>query len=182
MTPPPIEHDDEPTGGGTPNVPALGVMGASQSPASPFSEAVSAIRETLVEAFGRQEMTTRKVSASTLAMAATGQPFDADRAWEIITAILEGNTMKRACEAAGLSRGTVYAWRLLVPKFDAMVKEAQAGLGEWYRDCAAEDDDAALMSSRLKLAASYDRRLRTTGAEEGDGGSGSILVQVVKLG
>jgi hypothetical protein len=193
MTPLPIDDEREPTGGGAPNLPACEVLGASQSPASPFSRSVSLVAETLAEAAGDLpadafECPVDWSGAPTPAalrklLAEHRTPaFDVDRAAEVLTSLWEGNTLKRTCEMTGLSRGTVMAWAALVPKFGELLEKAQTGLGQWFRDCAAEDADAALMGARLRLAASYDRRLRAAGAEGDAECGGSLVVQVVKLG
>jgi hypothetical protein len=195
MTSPPIEQDAEPTGGGTPNVPALGVMGASISPASPFSRTVAAVSETLpVSAEGRSdsELTRNgapvvwsgaptKAMLAALRHEAWCDPWDQKVASLVLHGIWEGLTLIRACESVGVARSTVMAWRRLVPEFDAAVKEARLSLGEYQQELAVAEGDPAMMSARLRAAASLDKRLRAGGDVE-EGGGGSITVQVLKIG
>lgn len=187
-TPPPIEHDADLTGGGTPNRDDRSVLGDQISPASIFPVPVSDPRETMAAAEVEEVKWDCPVAwdgaptpgaLRALLREVRTPRFDAERAVELLDTIAEGNTMKRALEMTGLSRATVLAWESLVPAFAAEVAKAETALGRWYRDCAAEDaDDPALMSARLRLAASYDRKIRTGDEQEG----GSLTVQVLKLG
>lgn len=175
-------------GGGTPNPGAEIPMGAQKSPASNFPT-VSPLREILDPAVPEAEddgfeypLTwtgePRKSTLRRLMREAWVPAFDVERAAEVIEAVWEGNTLKRALELAGLRRSVVKAWAVLVPKFGELLAEAQTGLGEWYRDCAAEQENPALMTAQLRLAASFDARIKG-----GDGAAeSSLVVQVVKLG
>lgn len=115
-----------------------------------------------------------------LALEARCPSFDADAAVLVLNAVDSGMTLKAVCETPGYPpRSTVRAWAHLVPKFAEYLEKAQRGLGDWYRDCAAEEKDPAMMSAMLRLAGSYDSKIKTGDAGEGSGG---ITVQVVKFG
>jgi hypothetical protein len=188
MTSPAPFDDHAQEGGGTPNSPSSLTVGAQSSPAAIFS-GVSPLIETLESAVPpieddgfdypvRWNGEPRKATMRRLLKEAWVPAFDVERAAEVIEAVWEGNTLKRALEMSGMRRSVVKAWAVLVPKFGEMLAEAQTGLGDWYRDCAAEESDPAMMSARLRLAASFDARIK--GGDGGDGGS--LTVQVVKLG
>ena len=50
--------------------------------------------------------------------------FTDEKAATLLEAIIEGFTIKTACEMIGISRATFYVWRSVVPGFFDMVKRA----------------------------------------------------------
>jgi transposase-like protein len=50
--------------------------------------------------------------------------FTEERASILLESIIDGSTVKQACEKIGISRVTFYAWRSLVPGFLNMTKRA----------------------------------------------------------
>jgi transposase-like protein len=51
--------------------------------------------------------------------------FTEERATTIAESNINGSTIQQACEKAGITRSTYYAWRELIPSFQHMVTQAQ---------------------------------------------------------
>lgn len=95
----------------------------------------------------------------------------------------EGMTLTAACSALGLRRGTVLAWKRLVPAFRELLEEAERGLGGFQRDRAVAlldaDAEPSAVQARMKLAVMYDRGLAAQA--QGGGGSGEVVVQIQRF-
>jgi hypothetical protein len=161
-TPPPIDADDDLTGGGTPNPAALEVMGSQISRGSTFVQTVASVSETLnAEA---REVIPVVPDSDALPVKWNGEPtgealralalesrvpaFDADEAVLVLTGLWEGRTLRSLCRTPGYpSRATVMGWAALVPKFAEMLEAAQTALGAEMRDRAVEAAEGSTVAS-----------------------------------
>lgn len=104
--------------------------------------------------------------------------FDEDQARLVLESMLEGLTLKRACEVVGVRPGLVRLWGRLLPEFGRVLEAIETDLGAHFRDRsvdAAEAGDPALSGAWGKVAGSFDRRIA-----KGEGEGGSVVnVQVV---
>ena len=67
---------------------------------------------------------------------------------QLLEGILDGKTIKEACEKVGCCRQTFYAWRELVPGFSDMVKQAR----KLQAESMADDGVLALESVDVENA------------------------------
>jgi hypothetical protein len=194
LTPSPPSSDRAAEGGGNPSAPADVGVGAQISPASVFSEGVSAIVETLpaavdpdaserledVELRFRWDGTPTRQMVRALRDVVRCPGFDPELAGAVLVLMGDGMTLIQACESAGVKRGVIRAWCRLIPEFGEMVSTLETELGSYWRDRAAaeaESGDPARVSARLKVAAAYDRRMAR--GDEGGSGATTVNVQVV---
>lgn len=125
-----------------------------------------------------------KAALRLLALEARAPAWDQYAAVAVLEFMLDGGlTLTAACEAVGVRRSTVLAWKRLVGPFAELLAEAERGLGGFQRDRAVALLDGgaepAAVQARMKLAGMYDRALAGSG---GDSGGGGVTVQVVQFG
>lgn len=182
---PPVEVDAAQGGGGAPNPIDAIEHGAQSSPShiSPTYPQPSPATTSASERDADEVMLFRWNGEPTRALvrrlrtAAWCPDLDEDQARLVLESMLEGLTLKRACEVVGVRPGLVRLWGRLNADFGRVLEDLETSLGAHFRDRsveAAEAGDPALSGAWGKVAAAYDRRI-----SKGEGeGSGVVNVQV----
>lgn len=179
---PPVEMDAAQGGGGTPN-PIDAIEHRPQTSPSQISPTYPQATTSASEREADEAMLFRWNGEPTRAMvrrlrtAAWCPDLDEDQARLVLESMLEGLTLKRACEVVGVRPGLVRLWGRLNADFGRVLEDLETSLGAHFRDRsvdAAEAGDPALSGAWGKVAAAYDRRISKG---EGDG-SGVVNVQV----
>lgn len=182
---PPVEMDAAQRGGGTPNPigaiehrPQTSPSSISPTYPQPASAATSSSEREADEAMlFRWNGEPTRAMVRRLRSAAWCPDLDEDQARLVLESMLEGLTLKRACEVVGVRPGLVRLWGRLNADFGRVLEDLETSLGAHFRDRsveAAEAGDPALSGAWGKVAAAYDRRI----SKGDEGGSGVVNVQV----